>query len=171
MPCDLTLEFLLWLEFFFFFLKVALLNLITISSTWARVIDVMDCEVSMLQRGDLKIIMVLYSAFDISVVFSQVQDCLGSLVLVLHLVSYLDRCLLHQWLGWVLVCMLRKMRLFNVWVSVCLNLVLNDWLVQCNCSFTSICCFVDGTSCTVIKRDQQGCIPSSSWIISHKVSH
>jgi hypothetical protein len=103
--------------FFFFFLKVALLNLITISSTWARVIDVMDSEVSMLQRGDLKIIMVLYSAFDISVVFSQVQDCLGSLVLVLHLVSYLDRCLLHQWLGWVLVCMLRKMRLLHQWLG------------------------------------------------------
>lgn len=104
-------------NFFSFFLKVALLNLITISSTWARVIDVMDSEVSMLQRGDLKIIMVLYSAFDISVVFSQVQDCLGSLVLVLHLVSYLDRCLLHQWLGWVLVCMLRKMRLLHQWLG------------------------------------------------------
>jgi len=29
-------------------LKVALLNLITISSTWARVIDVMDSEVCLL---------------------------------------------------------------------------------------------------------------------------
>jgi hypothetical protein len=111
------LSFFYGRNFFSFFLKVALLNLITISSTWARVIDVMDSEVSMLQRGDLKIIMVLYSAFDISVVFSQVQDCLGSLVLVLHLVSYLDRCLLHQWLGWVLVCMLRKMRLLHQWLG------------------------------------------------------
>lgn len=32
------------------FLKVALLNLVTISSTWARVIDVMTSEVSMLQE-------------------------------------------------------------------------------------------------------------------------
>lgn len=57
-----------------FFLWVALLNLITISSTWARVIDVMD---------------------------SEAQDCLGSLVLVLHLASYLVLCLPLGWLFWV----------------------------------------------------------------------
>nr|XP_009758902.1 PREDICTED: uncharacterized protein LOC104211531 isoform X4 [Nicotiana sylvestris] len=54
------------------FLWVALLNLITISSTWARVIDVMD---------------------------SEVQDCLGLLVLVLHLASCLVRYLQREWLG------------------------------------------------------------------------
>lgn len=32
------------------FLKIALLNLITISSTWARVIDVMDSEVCILPQ-------------------------------------------------------------------------------------------------------------------------
>lgn len=33
---------------FHFLTQVALLNLITISSTWARITDVMDSEVSML---------------------------------------------------------------------------------------------------------------------------
>ncbi|XP_037496559.1 uncharacterized protein LOC105649197 isoform X2 [Jatropha curcas] len=55
------------------FLWVALLNLITISSTWARIIDVMD---------------------------SEVQDCLGSLGLVLHLGSFLAHYLQQEWLGW-----------------------------------------------------------------------
>nr|XP_016458488.1 PREDICTED: uncharacterized protein LOC107782156 isoform X2 [Nicotiana tabacum] len=58
------------------FLWVALLNLITISSTWARVIDVMD---------------------------SEVQDCLGLLVLVLHLASCLVRYLQREWLDLLLV--------------------------------------------------------------------
>ncbi|XP_047270876.1 uncharacterized protein LOC107873242 isoform X7 [Capsicum annuum] len=58
------------------FLWVALLNLITISSTWARVIDVMD---------------------------SEVQDCLGLLVLVLHLASCLVHYLLQEWLDLLLV--------------------------------------------------------------------
>ncbi|KAK8578359.1 hypothetical protein V6N13_116206 [Hibiscus sabdariffa] len=55
------------------FLWVALLNLITISSTWARVIDVMD---------------------------SEGQDCLVSLVLVLRLASSLGLCLPLECLGW-----------------------------------------------------------------------
>lgn len=59
------------------FLWVALLNLITISSTWARVIDVMD---------------------------SEVRDYLGLLVRVLHLVSCSGPCLLLEWLGWDLFC-------------------------------------------------------------------
>lgn len=54
------------------FLWVSLLNLITISSTWARVIDIMDNEV---------------------------QDCLALLVLVLHLDNYLVHYLLQAWLG------------------------------------------------------------------------
>ncbi|XP_019257562.1 PREDICTED: uncharacterized protein LOC109235773 isoform X2 [Nicotiana attenuata] len=58
------------------FLWVALLNLITISSTWARVIDVMD---------------------------SEVQDCLGLLVLVLHLASCLVHYLQREWLDLLLV--------------------------------------------------------------------
>lgn len=41
-------------EFSAVLLKVALLNLVTISSTWARIIDVMDSEVSMLQCRDLE---------------------------------------------------------------------------------------------------------------------
>lgn len=59
------------------FLWIALLNLITISSTWARVIDVMDTEV---------------------------QDCLDLSVLVLHLVSFLVHCLPHGWHGWDRIC-------------------------------------------------------------------
>lgn len=55
------------------FLWVALLNLITISSTWARIIDVMDNEV---------------------------QDCLVSLVLVLHLDNFLVHCLRQECPGW-----------------------------------------------------------------------
>ncbi|XP_024991107.1 uncharacterized protein LOC112525281 isoform X2 [Cynara cardunculus var. scolymus] len=59
-----------------FFLWVALLNLITISSTWARVIDVMDNEV---------------------------QDCSDLLVLVLHLASFSVRCLLQEWRDLLLI--------------------------------------------------------------------
>lgn len=53
------------------FLWVALLNLITLSSTWARVIDVMDNEV---------------------------QDYLGLLVLVPPLDNFVDHCLPLEWL-------------------------------------------------------------------------
>ncbi|XP_020412639.1 uncharacterized protein LOC18785348 isoform X2 [Prunus persica] len=53
------------------FLWIALLNLITISSTWARVIDVMD---------------------------SEVQDYLVLLVLAPHLDSFLGHCLPREWL-------------------------------------------------------------------------
>lgn len=60
-----------------FFLWIALLNLITISSTWARVIDVMDNEV---------------------------QDCLDLLALVLLLVSFSVHCLPLEWLGWDHIC-------------------------------------------------------------------
>lgn len=56
-----------------FFLWVALLNLITVSSTWARVADVMDNEV---------------------------QDCLDLLVRVLLSVSFLVHCLPQDWPGW-----------------------------------------------------------------------
>ncbi|XP_055829208.1 uncharacterized protein LOC129898621 isoform X2 [Solanum dulcamara] len=58
------------------FLWVALLNLITISSTWARVIDVMD---------------------------SEVHDCLGLLVLVLHSASCVVHYLPQEWLDLLLV--------------------------------------------------------------------
>lgn len=55
------------------FLWIALLNLITISSTWARIIDVMDTEV---------------------------PDCSGLLALVLHWASFLVHYLQQAWLGW-----------------------------------------------------------------------
>lgn len=55
------------------FLWIALLNLITISSTWARVIDVMD---------------------------SEVPDYLVLLVLELHLDSFLGHCLPQEWHFW-----------------------------------------------------------------------
>ncbi|KAK6228729.1 hypothetical protein SCA6_001069 [Theobroma cacao] len=81
------------------FLWVSLLNLITISSTWARVIDVMDNEVLMLSP-------LLYEDYDFLCAlkfcfgFSQVQDCLVSLVLVQRLASFLGLCLPREWPGW-----------------------------------------------------------------------
>lgn len=105
-----------------------MLNLITISSTWARVIDVMDSEVIVLlidllifnrpTEGQFKgfnmclpltprLIKVLLLHFMVVIlgivnffhVYSQVQDCLGLLVLVLHLASCVVRYLPLEWLG------------------------------------------------------------------------
>lgn len=100
-------------------LKVALLNLITISSTWARVIDVMDSEVCFLHMS--LITSIDFGTCMTCVVFSQVQDCLGSLVLVPHLASYLDHYLPQEWHGWGHVCflvpLLGNCKLFSCWCS------------------------------------------------------
>ncbi|KAK9124698.1 hypothetical protein Sjap_014300 [Stephania japonica] len=82
------------------FLWVALLNLITISSTWARVIDVMDNEVSNEYANRFSKNYRITGNFNFVTSLSQVQDYLGSLVPVLRLVSYLVHCLLQEWLGW-----------------------------------------------------------------------
>jgi len=76
-----------------------LLNLITISSTWARVIDVMDSEVCLalyhfLFLSGLFRVYLTYSGF------SQVQDYSDLLVLVPPLDNFLGHCLP---LGWLLL--------------------------------------------------------------------
>lgn len=114
--------------FLLFYWKVSLLNLITISSTWARVIDVMDNEVLMLSP-------LLYEDYDFLCAlkfcfgFSQVQDCLVSLVLVQRLASFLGLCLPREWPGWGHVCI-------PIWLSACR--VVNIWSFS-SFSFLFLC--------------------------------
>ena len=95
--------------------------------------------------------------FDLSV-FSQVQDCLGSLVLVPHLASFLGHCLPQEWLVWGHVSFfVQLLGCCKSHFSYFLGGFLTHGLISCSSTF--ICCFVNGICCTVIKRDKPGCDP------------
>lgn len=148
-----------------FFLKIALLNLITISSTWARVIDVMDSEVCILPQE-----------------FDDKYNFFGTRLTVPYSVRFqiiwFYWCWSHTWTAlWVIVChrngFLGAMYvcLFNLYEFLTLSLwwILNHELVFC--SFTTVFCFADGVCGTVIKRDNPGCAPSPWGTNTHQVSY
>ena len=100
------------------FLKIALLNLITISSTWARVIDVMDSEVRFLPEELDENCNFLWNAFNCSL-FSQVPDYLDLLGLEPHLDSFAGPCLQPEWLSWGHVCLFIQ----SLWISYPLSMM------------------------------------------------
>lgn len=118
-----------------------------------------------------------YRMFSVSLTclgFSQVQDYLGSLVLVPHLASFLGHYLLLEWLGWDLVCLLVPSLAY--WNSVLSPFLSWGWVLTSNlcvicCSPTTSCCFINGIRCSVIKRYKPGYIPSPRRIVSHQVSY
>lgn len=124
-----------------------MLNLITISSTWARIIDVMDNEVCLLMHSFCFNLGCLGAHLTCSG-FSQVQDYLDLLVLVPLLASFVDHCLPQEWLLLVHVSLHVPTQSF----LACFYFVLHQNNVFCSLAF--VCCFVDGTCGSDIKRDK-----------------
>ena len=104
-------------------------------------------------------IMIFLRALKFCFVFSQVQDCLVSLVLVQRLAGFLVFVCHMNGLAGVMYAYPVDNRHVGLSIFGLLVVVISFFFfyhVLFNCSSTAICCRFDGTSGTVIKRDQQG---------------
>lgn len=122
----------------------------------------------LLQYGLQLLYIFLYDQFTFKI--SQVQDCLGSLVLVPPLVSFLARYLPQEWLGWAHV-YASFHNLDPVWKYFLWFVLFSGIKINVVCfRFTRIRCSPDGACCAVIERNQPGYVPP--WrTISYQVSY